>query len=55
MSATVALLWLTFPIEVRIVKAGAKRVYFDFRNMITVEVEPNRRQIQREEFSLATG
>ena len=54
MSATVAILWLTFPIEVKVVKAGAKRLCFDLRNMFTVEVQPNGKQIQNEEFSLSS-
>jgi len=54
MSATVAILWLLFPIEIRVVTAGARKVYFDFRNMFSVEVEPNGQQVQSEEFSLAS-
>lgn len=53
MSATVAVLWLLFPIEIRVVKAGARRVYFDFRNMFSVEIEPNGQQVQNEEFSMS--
>ena len=51
MSATVAVLWLSFPIEVRVVKAGAKKVYYDFGRAFSIDVTPNGQQVQSEEFS----
>lgn len=52
MSATVAILWLSFPIEVRVVTAGAKKVYLNFNKMVSFEVEPGCQQKESEKFSL---
>jgi len=51
-SATVAILWLSFPIEVRVVTAGAKKVCFTFKSKVSTEVEPDSKQIKSEELSL---
>jgi hypothetical protein len=50
MSATVAILWLSFPIEVRVVIAGAKKVCLN--KMVSFEVGPGCQQIESEKFSL---
>jgi hypothetical protein len=51
-SATVAILWLSFPIEVRIVTAGGKKLYLNFSNMFSFEVESGCQQIKSEKSSL---
>jgi hypothetical protein len=54
MSATVAILWLLFPIEVIVVTAGARRVYVNFEKSFSIEIEPTGRQkAESEEFSLS--
>lgn len=40
MLATVAILWLSFPIEVKVVTKGSKKVYLNFSKLITFEVNP---------------
>ena len=50
MSATVAVLWLSFPLEVKVVTKGAKKVCFSLSKAFSIEVEPPvRRKIQGEE------
>ncbi|MDD5671370.1 MAG: recombinase family protein [Candidatus Omnitrophica bacterium] len=50
MSATVAIVWLSFPIEVKVVMKGAKKVSFSLSKAFSIEVEPPvRRKIQGEE------
>ena len=51
-SATVAILWLSFPIEVRVVREGAKKAYLKFNKVFSLEVEPNRKEIESEKLSL---
>ncbi|MBF0489638.1 MAG: hypothetical protein HQL15_03340 [Candidatus Omnitrophica bacterium] len=56
MSATVAMLWLTFFIDVSVVKAGARRVSFNPAKSVSIKVEPPvGRNIKREEFSPSMG
>jgi hypothetical protein len=55
MSATVAILWLLFPIEIKVVTAGARRVCLNSSKPFAFEVEPPACQkVQSEEFSLST-
>ena len=51
-SDIVALLWLTFPIEIRVVREGAKKAYLKFNKVFSLEVEPNSQEIESEELSL---
>jgi len=52
MSATVAILWLSFPIEVRTVIKGSKKVYLSFNKMFSFEVKPGCQNVESEKFSL---
>ena len=52
MSATVAILWLSFPIEVKVVTKGSKKVYLNFSKLITFEINPGCQQIESEKLSL---
>ena len=52
MSATVAILWLNFPIEVRIVKAGSKKIHLNFNKISLFEVKSGCKQTESEELSL---
>ena len=56
MSATVAMLWLTFFIDVNVVKAGARRVSFNPTKSVSIKVEPPvGRNIKSEDFSPLMG
>lgn len=54
MSATVAIaiLWLSFPIEVRVVIKGSKKVCLNFNKMFSFEVKPGCQSVESEKFSL---
>jgi hypothetical protein len=55
MSATVAILWLLFPIEVKIVTAGVRRGYVNFEKSFSIEIEPaGCQKAKSEEFSLSS-
>jgi hypothetical protein len=55
MSATVAILWLLFHIEIKTVTAGARKVYVDSKKSFSLEVEvAGHRKAQGEEFSLSS-
>jgi len=51
-SATVAILWLSFPIEVKVVTAGARKLYLSFEKMFSFEVKADSQQIESEKSSL---
>jgi len=51
-STTVAILWLSFPIEVKVVTAGARKLYLSFKKMFSFEVKADSQQIESEKSSL---
>jgi len=52
MSATVAILWLSFSIEVKVIIKGSKKVYLNFNRMFSFEVKPGCQRVESDKFSL---
>ena len=53
MSATVAILWLSFPIEVRVVTAGSKKIHLNFNKVFSFEVWSGCQNTESEILSVA--
>ncbi|MEK6727145.1 MAG: hypothetical protein AABY28_00530 [Candidatus Omnitrophota bacterium] len=53
MSATVAILWLSFPIEVKVIIKGSKKVHLNFNRMFSFEVKPGCQNTESEILSVA--
>ncbi len=53
MSATVAILWLSFPIEVKVVIKGSKKIHLNFNKVFSFEVQSGCRNNESEILSVA--